>query len=103
MSNVILILKNSLKSAKKFRISNPTQLFCSVLSCFFLAMLSMAGECPGSKREGKAALAARKERLEKDGVDAESLVNFFQHLKKISCKAECAHCKKRLLIIKQKL
>ena len=41
-----IIFKNSLKADKKFRASSPIQLFRSLVSCFGLALLSMAGNCP---------------------------------------------------------
>ena len=40
------ISKNSLKTDKKFRVFNPIKLLRSFVSCFGLALLSMAGNCP---------------------------------------------------------
>ena len=59
------ISKNSLKTDKKFRVSNPIKLFRSLVSCFGLAVLSMATDC-GTETPAPNTIKSNQTRIRKN-------------------------------------
>ena len=92
------MLKNSLKSGKKFNSSSQMNLWSLFLTCFCMAMLSMAGNCTPDQEAIENAARERDRKLSQHAVTTESLVNFSKHLKQLGCKTECAFCKNTIKI-----